>query len=272
MISKTIRMCNGIEMPRLGLGVWKAAKGNETREAVLQAIEAGYRHIDTAAMYGNEEDVGAAVRESGLPRSEIFVTTKLWNTDQGYEQALKAFATSFAKLRIEYVDLYLIHWPVAGLRLDSWRALEKLHKEGLIKTIGVSNYMVNHLEELKAVAEVQPAVNQIEIHPFLQHVAVRDYCAKNDIVVQAYSPLMRGDRLDHPVIVEVAERAGRSAAQVVLRWLLEKNLVVLPKSINPGRIVENSKIFDFELSAQDIKMLDGLNEDAAIGWDPRGMA
>ena len=269
MIPESIQMRNGISMPRLGLGVWKAAKGKETRSAVTRAIEVGYRHIDTAAMYGNEEDVGLAVRESGLPRAEVFVTTKLWNSDQGYEQALRAFELSMSKLKLGYIDLYLIHWPVTGLRLDSWRALEKLYREGLVKSIGVSNYMVNHLNELKAFAEILPAVNQIELHPFNQQNAVVDWCSKNEIVVQAYSPLTRGDRLNHPVIVDVANKSGRTPAQVLLRWLIQKNLVVLPKSTNPGRIIENSRIFDFDLDEDAVMKLNSLDENQPIGWDPR---
>jgi diketogulonate reductase-like aldo/keto reductase len=264
-------MRNGLEMPRLGLGVWKAAKGKETRDAVACAFEAGYRHVDTASMYGNEADVGSAVRECGLPREEIFITTKLWNSDQGYEQALKAFQTSLSKLRLDFIDLYLIHWPVAGLRLKSWRALEKLHREGLVRSIGVSNFMVNHLTELKEFAETPPAVNQIELHPFNQQPAVVDWCAKNEIVVQAYSPLMRGFRLNHPAIVDVAKSTGRTEAQVVLRWLIQKNLVVLPKSTTPHRIVENSRIFDFELNEEAVRKLNILDESHPIGWDPRGI-
>jgi len=269
MIPKTIRLANGVEMPKLGLGVWQAAAGTEAREAVAYALEVGYRHIDTAAMYGNEADVGEAVRASGLKRSEIFVTTKLWNSDQGYEPALKAFSASMARLKLDYLDLYLVHWPVPGLRLESWRALEKLHSEGLVRSIGVSNYMVRHLEELTAQSDIAPVVNQIELHPFLQHSDVRQYCAEHSIVIQAYSPLTRGQRINHPFIRGIADQIGRTPAQVLLRWGLEKNLVVLPKSIKRERIVENSQIFDFELGKAEMEQLDRLDEGTAIGWDPR---
>lgn len=260
---------SGGSIPRVGLGVWQISAGAATRNAVRAALRVGYRHIDTARIYGNEEDVGAAIRESGIPREEIFVTTKLWNDDQGYDSALRTFDESLERLDLGYVDLYLIHWPVPRRRLESWRALERIKAEGRARAIGVSNFLVPHLEELFTVANEPPSVDQIEIHPFLQHRAARALCARHGIVVEAYSPLTRGRRLEHPVIVDVAQRVGRSPAQVLLRWGLQHDLVVLPKSRHEGRIGENADIFDFSLDAHAMKALDDLDEGHATGWDPR---
>jgi diketogulonate reductase-like aldo/keto reductase len=260
---------SGGSIPQVGLGVWQAPRGDVTREAVLAALRLGYRHIDTARIYGNETDVGAAVRDSGVPRSEIFVTTKLWNDDQGFDAALQAFDASLGRLGLDYVDLYLLHWPVPGKRLDSWRALERIRSEGRARHIGVSNFLVPHLEELLAKASEPPSVDQIEIHPFLQHRQTRAFCKKHDIVVEAYSPLTSGQRLDHPVIAAVAKRAGRSPAQVLLRWGVQHGLVVLPKSTHAKRIEENGALFDFTLDAAAMKELDALEEGLTTGWDPR---
>jgi diketogulonate reductase-like aldo/keto reductase len=217
----TLPLRSGGAIPQVGLGVWQAPRGDVTREAVLAALRLGYRHIDTARIYGNEKDVGAAVRESGVPRAEIFVTTKLWNDDQGFDSALRAFDASLGRLGLAYVDLYLLHWPVAGKRLDSWRALERIKGDGRARHIGVSNFLVPHLEELLATASEPPAVDQIEIHPFLQQRETRVFCKQNDIVVEAYSPLTSGQRLDHPVVLGVAKRSGHSPAQVLLRWAVQ---------------------------------------------------
>lgn len=268
-LPRAIRLNNGSSIPRVGLGVFQAAHGEETRRAVGEALRVGYRHIDTARIYGNEKDVGAAVRDSGVPRAEVFVTTKLWNGDQGYDAALRAFDASLAKLGFEYVDLYLIHWPVPEKRLESWRALEKLLAEGRAKAIGVSNFMVPHLEELLSHAKVVPAVNQIEVSPFLQHREVRSFCAQKGIAIEAYSPLTKGARLGHPVIVSVAERVERSPAQVLLRWGLQQRMIVLPKSTRSARIAENAALFDFDLSREDMSKLDALEEGLVTGWDPR---
>jgi diketogulonate reductase-like aldo/keto reductase len=268
-VTRTLLLANGAAIPRVGFGVYQVARGKETRDAVREALRCGYRHIDTARAYGNERDVGAAVRESGIPRAEVFVTTKLWNDDQGYDAALRAFDASFDRLGLEYVDLYLLHWPVPRKRLESWRALEQIHAQGRARAIGVSNFMVHHLEELLSDAKVVPAVNQIEVSPFLQHREVRALCDEHGIVVEAYSPLTRGTRLRHPVVAAVAGRARRSAAQVLLRWGLQHGLVVLPKSTRAARIAENAALFDFELSARDMSELDELEEGLATGWDPR---
>jgi diketogulonate reductase-like aldo/keto reductase len=265
----TLPLRSGGAIPQVGLGVWQAPRGDVTREAVLAALRLGYRHIDTARIYGNEKDVGAAVRESGVPRAEIFVTTKLWNDDQGFDSALRAFDASLGRLGLAYVDLYLLHWPVAGKRLDSWRALERIKGDGRARHIGVSNFLVPHLEELLAKASEPPAVDQIEIHPFLQQRETRVFCKQNDIVVEAYSPLTSGQRLDHPVVLGVAKRSGHSPAQVLLRWAVQHGLVVLPKSTHEKRIAENGTLFDFTLDDAAMKELDALEEGLATGWDPR---
>jgi diketogulonate reductase-like aldo/keto reductase len=260
---------SGGSIPQVGLGVWQTPRGDTTREAVRAALRLGYRHVDTARIYGNEGDVGAAVKDSGVPRAEVFVTTKLWNDDQGFDEARRAFDASLSRLGLDYVDLYLIHWPVAGKRLDSWRALERIKADGRARHIGVSNFLVPHLEELLAHANEPPDVDQIEVHPFLQQRETRAFCKKNEIVVEAYSPLTRGERLDHPVVADVAKRVKRSPAQVLLRWGVQHSLVVLPKSTWEQRIAENGAIFDFTLDAAAMKELDALDEGLATGWDPR---
>ena len=269
LLSRTLPLLGGVEIPRIGLGVYQTARGAETQHAVAEALRLGYRHVDTARIYGNEQDVGAAVRASGVPRDELFITTKLWNDDHGYDAALKAFDASMKRLALDYLDLYLLHWPVPRKRLDSWRALEKLHGEGRIRAIGVSNFMVRHLEELLAHAKVVPAVNQIEVSPFLQQRDVRAYCAKHQIVVEAYSPLTQGEKLDHPAVVAVARRLSRTPAQVMLRWGLQHGMVTLPKSVRTERIAENAALFDFELDTAAMTALDALEEGLVMGWDPR---
>lgn len=268
-LSEVARLGSGVEIPRVGLGVFQAARGEETRGAVREALRLGYRHVDTARIYGNEQDVGAALKESGVPRAEVFVTTKLWNADQGYDAALRAFDASLARLGLQQLDLYLLHWPVPGKRLESWRALERLLEEKRVRAIGVSNFMVSHLEELLGRAKVVPAVNQIELSPFLQQREVRACCEQHGIAVEAYSPLTRGARLRHPVVVSVARHVARTPAQVLLRWGLQHGLIVLPKSTHANRIAENLALFDFELPAADMSQLDALEEGLVTGWDPR---
>lgn len=269
-IRSTFRLNNGVEIPRLGLGVYRAAAGAEARNAVLWALEAGYRHVDTAAFYGNEADVGRAIRESGIAREDVFVTTKLWNEDHGYDAALAAFDASLERLGFDYVDLYLIHWPVPDLRLESWRALERLYGEGRARAIGVSNYMVQHLEELLAHCTVVPAVNQIELSPWSWRSRrdVVELCRAQGIALEAYSPLTKGRRLDDPTLRSVAERVGRTPAQVLIRWALQRDLIVIPKSTNRGRIRENADVFDFELPAAEMERLEALDEGLVTGWDP----
>ncbi len=270
--TQTLALNSGAAIPTVGLGVWQAAAGESTREAVLAALRFGYRHIDTARIYNNEADVGAAIAESGIPRAEIFVTTKLWNADHGYDKALRAFDASAARLKLDYVDLYLIHWPVAGKRLDSWRALETLFEAKRARSIGVSNYLVPHLEELLAHARHPPAANQIELSPFLQRRETRALCEKNGIVLEAYSPLTRGQRLGHPVVTAVARESGRSPAQVLLRWGVQHGFVVLPKSVHAARIAENGTLFDFALDPAQMARLNALEENLATGWDPADQA
>jgi diketogulonate reductase-like aldo/keto reductase len=267
--SATLPLRSGGTIPLVGLGVWQSAQGAETRDAVTAALRLGYRHVDTAKIYGNESDVGKAVRESGVPRGDVFVTTKLWNQDHGFDQALRAFDKSLERLGLEYVDLYLIHWPVGGKRKDSWRALERIKSEGRARAIGVSNYLVPHLEELLASANEPPSVDQIEIHPFLQHRETRAFCNKHQIVVEAYSPLTRGRKLEHAVVRDVAKRTKRTPAQVLLRWGIQHGLVVLPKSTREARIAENADVFGFMLDADAMTALDALDEGHATGWDPR---
>jgi len=270
--SATLTLNTGAKIPQVGLGVWQSPRGEVTRAAVKAALHLGYGHVDTARIYGNEAEVGEAVRASGLPRGDVFVTTKLWNNDQGYDSALRAFDASQERLGLEYVDLYLIHWPVAGKRLDSWRALERIFEDKRARAIGVSNFLVSHLEELLAHAKVVPAADQIEVHPFLQHRDTRAFCDKHGIVVEAYSPLTHGERLRDATITDVAKRVKRSNAQVLLRWGIQHGMVVLPKSVNDARIAENVGIFDFTLDNEAMAKLDALDEGAPTGWDPRGQA
>lgn len=267
----TIILNNGVAMPILGLGTWQSADGAEAVEAVKAALEVGYRHIDTAAAYGNEESVGQAIRESGIPREEIFVTTKLWTNDQGYDSALRAFDASLKRLGLETLDLYLIHWPRRpDRRMDSWRAFERLYEEGRVRAIGVSNYMTNHLEEVMAEGNVVPAVNQIELHAynFRMRRDVVDLCREKGITLTAYSPIARAERLDDPRLADLAQKYDRTPAQVLLRFLVQQTTVVIPKSTTPQRIAENSAIFDFEIEDTDMQTLMGFDEGLHLAPDP----
>jgi diketogulonate reductase-like aldo/keto reductase len=266
---QSLQLNTGAKIPQLGLGVWQIPRGEPTRAAVRHALELGYRHVDTARVYGNESEVGAAIRDSGVPREEVFVTTKLWNDDQGADRALRAFEGSLKRLQLDYVDLFLLHWPVAGKRLESWRVLESLHDDGRARAIGVSNFLPNHLDELLAAARIVPAVDQIEVSPFLQQRETRAVCARHGIVVEAYSPLTHGHRLDHPRLCEIAGKVKRTPAQVLLRWAVQHAMVVLPKSAHRERIAENGAIFDFQLDAEAMAALDGCEEGLVTGWDPR---
>jgi diketogulonate reductase-like aldo/keto reductase len=268
--SPSIPLHGGVTIPQLGLGVWQA--GGATKKAVLCALEAGYRHIDTAAVYGNEAPVGAAIQESGIPRDQIFVTTKLWNSDHGYDKSMRALEASLRRLHLDYVDLYLVHWPVPGLRLESWRGLEQLWSEKRARAIGVSNFLAPHLQELSGVAKVLPAVNQLELTPFLQRRETVSLCRELGIALEAYSPLTRGQRLSHPVLLEVAQSAQKSPAQTLLRWGVQHGFVVLPKSVTPERIQENAAIFDFQLDDAAMSRLDALEEGLVTGWDPATQA
>ncbi len=268
LTTTVLPLSSGASIPQVGLGVWQSPQGAATRDAVTAALKAGYRHVDTARVYRNEADVGAAVRDSGVPRGEVFVTTKLWNDDHGYDETLRAFDKSLERLGLEYVDLYLVHWPVQGKRLDTWRAFEKLFEDKRARSIGVSNYMVPHLEELMAKANHPPAVNQIELHPFLQRRDTVTLCKSLGIVLEAYSPLTRGERLDHPEVVALAAEVKRSPAQVLLRWGIQHGFVVLPKSVHAARIEETGRLFDFSLDPAQMGRLDALEENLATGWDP----
>jgi diketogulonate reductase-like aldo/keto reductase len=259
---------NGIQIPALGLGVYQIPQGRSTQEAVDYALKIGYRLIDTASLYGNEREVGKAVRESGIDRKEIFVTTKLWNSDHGYDSTIRAFEKSQSLLGLEYVDLYLVHWPVPGLRRETWRAMESLLREGKCLAIGVSNYTIAHLKELLGDASVIPAVNQVEFSPFLYQKELLAFCNANRIQLEAYSPLTRGSRLHHPTILLMAQRYSHTPAQIMIRWSLQHGLVVIPKSARKERIRENSQVFDFDISPQDMKELDSLDESLRTDWDP----
>ncbi|MDX2305706.1 MAG: aldo/keto reductase [Microscillaceae bacterium] len=267
-IQGTVTLANGVEMPYLGLGVYQSKEGEEVIQASLDALEAGYRHIDTAALYGNERGVGQAVRESGLPRQEIFVTTKVWNSDQGYDSTLHAFENSLKKLDLEYIDLYLIHWPVKGKYKDTWRALEKIYSEGLVKSIGVSNFLQNHLEDLLPVCEIKPMVNQMEFHPYLVQQTLIDFCTKHQICYEAWSPLMQGRIFEVDLLRALAEKYQKTPVQIVLRWDLQKGVVTIPKSSKKERIITNAQIFDFELSEEDVKAIDALDRGQRVGPDP----
>jgi diketogulonate reductase-like aldo/keto reductase len=265
------RLSDGVEMPYFGLGVYQARRGRETEQAVAAALGCGYRLIDTAALYRNEAEVGAAVRAFGLPREEVFVTTKLWNDDQGRERAAAGFEKSRAALDLGAVDLYLLHWPVAGRRLESWSVLEGLLARGACRAIGVSNFTIRHLEELLARSSVVPAVNQVEFSPFLYQRELLEFCRRRGIQLEAYAPLTRGERLGDPVLAEVARSHGKTPAQVILRWALQHDVIVIPKSVHAERIRENAGLFDFALSASEMRRLDGLDEGLRTTWDPSEM-
>lgn len=263
-----VKLANGVEMPRLGFGVWKVKDGDEAVNSVKWAIEAGYVSIDTAAAYKNEEGVGQAIKESGVKREDLFVTTKLWNAEQGYESTLAVFDESLRKLELDYVDLYLIHWPVKGKFKDTWRAFEKLYNDKRVRAIGVCNFHEHHLKELMEDAEIAPMVNQIELHPELTQEPLRNYCAEHNIVVEAWSPLGNGKLLDNAEIKAIAEAHGKSVAQVILRWDLQIGVVTIPKSVHQERIIQNADIFDFELTEDEVAKISALNKDKRTGPDP----
>ena len=264
-IQSRITLNNGVEIPRLGLGVYQSPPGRITRRMIRYALKIGYRHIDTAYIYGNESDVGKAVHESGLQREEVLITTKLWNTRQvGYDSALKACEQSLRRLGLTYVDLYLIHWPVQGIgnnTIEIWKAMVNLLREGKARAIGVSNFAIDDLKQILNNSDVVPAVNQVEFHPFLYQKDLLSFCKENGIQLEAYSPLTRGKRLNHPSIMNIAKKYdNKTPAQILIRWSLQHNLVVIPKSVHEERILENSQVFDFELRDEDMKFLDSLNE------------
>ena len=266
-INSKVELNNGVQMPRLGFGTWKL-KGDKAFSPVKGALEAGYRSIDTATLYGNEKSVGKAIHESDVPREEIFITTKVWDSDLGYEKTQKAFERSLNNLNIEYIDLYLIHWP-RKLRNESWRALEELYKQGKLKAIGVANFAISHLEELLDRFEMVPAVNQFELHPFLysERKDLIEFCRKNDIQVEAYSPLTHGKQLNNPTFKTIAKKYNKTTAQLLIRWSLQHGFVVIPKSGNKSHIQENSDVFDFHISESDMEKIDTVKEEFRLLYD-----
>lgn len=259
---------NGVRMPWLGLGVYKIENGQNVEEAVSFALEAGYRSIDTAAMYGNETGVGKAIRESGIPRQEIFLTTKLWNDAQRDKRTLASFEESLERLNTEYVDLYLVHWPVMGFYRETWQTMQKIYQSGRARAIGVSNFLVHHLEDILSDGQTVPSVNQVEFHPLLFQSGLLNFCRDHKIQLEAWSPLMKGRITSHAVVQTLADKYHKTPAQVILRWDLQHEVVTIPKSTQPGRILENSRIFDFELSQADMDALDALDEGKRVGPDP----
>ncbi|QTI68055.1 aldo/keto reductase [Gordonia polyisoprenivorans] len=269
MTVPSITLNNGVEIPQLGFGVFQI-KPEDTVEATLSALEVGYRHIDTAQMYGNEAEVGEAVRKSGIPRDEVFITTKLNNSFHAFDDALEATDKSLERLGVEHVDLYLIHWPLpeVGDFVETWKAMEKIYADGKARAIGVSNFQKHHLERLFAETEVVPAANQIEVHPYLTQNPLRAFDSEHNIATEAWSPIAQGDVLDDPVLKKIAEEKARTVAQVVLRWHIQRGDIVFPKSVTRSRVEENFALFDFDLSAEDMAAVDGLNKDKRRGPDP----
>lgn len=267
-LTDTTTLHNGVKMPWFGLGVWKVKDGDEAVSSVKAAIKAGYRSIDTAAIYQNEEGVGQAIKESGVPREELFITTKVWNADHGYESTLQAFEDSLKRLQLDYVDLYLIHWPVKGKYTETWRALEKLYKDGRVRAIGVSNFHIHHLKDILDDCEVKPMVNQVEYHPRLTQKELHEFCKENGIQLEAYSPLMHGGLLEEPILGEIGQKYGKTPAQVILRWDLQNEVVTIPKSTKEERIKENANIFDFELTKEEMEQIHALNLNKRVGADP----
>ncbi|MEH7127857.1 aldo/keto reductase [Neobacillus drentensis] len=267
-LQSTTTLNNGVKMPWFGLGVFKVEEGPELVNAVKTAIEHGYRSFDTAANYDNEEGVGQGIKESGFSREDLFVTSKVWNADLGYESTLAAYQTSLDKLGLDYLDLYLIHWPVAGKYKEAWRALETLYEEGRVRAIGVSNFQVHHLEDLMKDAEIKPMVNQVEYHPRLTQKEVQAFCREQGIQLEAWSPLMQGQLIDNEVLAGIAAKYNKSVAQIILRWDLQNGVVTIPKSTKENRIIENSQVFDFDLSQEDMQLIDNLNQNHRIGPDP----
>ncbi|HDR4914139.1 aldo/keto reductase [Bacillus cereus] len=271
-LQSTTTLHNGVEMPWFGLGVFKVEDGPELVEAVKSAIKAGYRSIDTAAIYGNEKAVGegirAGIKEAGISREDLFITSKVWNSDQGYETTLAAYEESLKKLELDYLDLYLVHWPVEGKYKDTWRALETLYKEERVRAIGVSNFQIHHLQDVLADAEMKPMINQVEYHPRLTQKELQAFCKEQGIQMEAWSPLMQGQLLDNETLQEIAEKHGKTTAQVILRWDLQNGVITIPKSTKEHRIIANADVFNFELTKEDMEKIDALNQNHRVGPDP----
>ncbi|WKA55866.1 aldo/keto reductase [Planococcus shixiaomingii] len=264
-IGSTKTLHNGIEMPRFGLGVYKMTDKEIAVEAMVSAINGGYRAIDTASLYDNEREVGEAVRASTAKREDLFITSKVWNTDQGYDKTLWAFEASLERLGFDYLNLYLTHWAVPGKYEDTYRALQRLYDEKMVRAIGVSNHQQHHLEKLLVTAHTKPMVNQIELHPHLTQEPLREFCAANDIAVTAWSPLARGTLMEEGLLQKIAEAHGKTVAQVIIRWHLQSDLIVIPKSVTPSRIVENADVYDFALTTEEMALIDALNQDRRTG-------
>ena len=268
VLNSSVTLSNGVEMPWLGLGVFRSNEGPEVEGAVACALETGYRSVDTAALYENEKGVGNAVKRSGIAREEIFLTTKIWNSRQGYRSTFQAMEESLEKLQTPYVDLYLIHWPKGDLSIQTWKAMEELYEKGLARAIGVSNFHVHHLQHLMEHARIRPMVNQYEFHPRLLQPRLLDFCLRHQIRPEAWRPIMEGEVNKIPLMQELAQKYGKSPVQLALRWDIQKGVVTIPKSVNPERIIHNAQIFDFEIRPEDMLRIDGLDQNRRMGADP----
>ncbi len=267
-ISSKVKLNNGVEMPWLGLGVFRSKDGEEVENAVKTALTNGYLSIDTAAIYQNEKGVGKAIKESKIPREDIFLTSKVWNSEQGYTTTLAAFEESLDKLQTGYLDLYLIHWPKGKKSVETWKTLEELYEKGRIRAIGISNFLVHHLEDFLPECKIIPSVNQVEFHPELIQPELLEYCQNKGIQLEAWSPIMKGKVNDVPLIQELAAKYGKTPVQIVLRWDIQKSVVTIPKSVTPERIISNANIFDFELNLKDMVKIDQLDQNKRIGFHP----
>ncbi|MCL2774823.1 MAG: aldo/keto reductase [Oscillospiraceae bacterium] len=267
-LSSTLKLNNGVDIPLLGLGVFKSKEGDEAYNAVRYAIEAGYKHIDTAAVYGNEVSVGKAIKDSGIKREGIFITTKLWNDSQRQGNQYEAFEESLERLGVDYVDLYLIHWPVKGKYVESWKVLERIYKEGRARSVGVSNFHIHHLEDVFAASDLVPAVNQVECHPWLTNIEIADYCQKRGIIFEPWSPLGTGLLLEDETLKNIAQKYNKTTAQLILKWGLQRGFINIPKSAHKDRIIQNAQIFDFTITDSDMAEIFKLNINKRTGADP----
>lgn len=267
-INGTFKLDNGVEMPYLGLGGFEIGEESKTINIIKYALEVGYRHIDTASFYNNEGSVGEAIRQSNVDRKDIFVTSKVWNSEQGYDKTLKSFDDSLNRLGFEYLDLYLVHWAVVGKYIDTWKALEHLYKEGRVKAIGVSNFLIHHIEDILQSGDIVPMVNQVEFHPRLMRKDLMQFCKKHNIQYEAWAPLMQGKILTNDTVTKLAEKYSKTPAQIIIRWDIQNGVVTIPKSSKKERVLSNSQIFDFELSPDDMKLINDLDTNEGLGPDP----